>query len=204
MTSQLLYAVSGLTLDTTFDANTGFHAPCADTSKNQLSRWIKDPTDTVCENVANLAQGTLKIYQNFVDTRDSGGDLNQEIVDANRDMKVCDLDDQSKTYLGKVRASDGACWHHAHYAELDVYDLTGADELLYTVIDGSKVTLIDYSALAQSYAVVGKFGDHVDLDDRSLPSPLNDVDVQEAYKTLEYNPEGLPLLMCGSPEEVAR
>mmetsp|Transcript_598 Transcript_598/g.1174 ORF Transcript_598/g.1174 Transcript_598/m.1174 type:complete len:1161 (+) Transcript_598:1495-4977(+) len=206
MTGQLLYAVMGLTLSTQFDETSGFRAPCADTNLNQWSRWIKDSEDTVCDNAADLGAGTIKIYQYTIDARTIFGDLNDDIVDANRDFKVCDVEDQAKTYLGKVRASDGSCWHHVHIAEMDVFDLSGADLALYTV-SGNMASIVGgmeifESDIMNNFAVVGKFGDHVEID-TSLPSPLNDEGVQDAYKTLEYNPSNKPILMCGSPEEVA-
>ena len=202
-TRKKLYAVTGLTLSDVFNANTGFNAPCASTNRLQWSRWMKDESDTVCENVANLGNGTLKLYQDMVDTRDHW-DFNDYIVDALRDHRICDIADQSKTYLGKVKASDGSCWHHVHQSEMNVFDLSAADKESYT-ISGNIATVTSMDAFNNGIAslpVLGKFRDHVEID-TSVPSPLNDQEVQDKFKTYEYNPLGKPVLMCGSPEEIA-
>ena len=54
-------------------------------------------------------------------------------------------------------------------------------------------------------AVIGKYGDHVEIisGDKTLPSPLNQPSVQDAFSILEYNPASQPILMCGSPNEIA-
>ncbi len=166
---------------------------------------MKVPSDTTCDNVSNLGEYTLKIFQNSVD-HVNVRDYNDGIVDVNRDHKICDVDDRDKTYLGKVRASDGSCWHHVHGAEYDVFDFTTADASLYTV-SGNTVTInggmdVFYASI-ETLPVVGRFGDHLDLDDDDLPAPLTDQAVQDAYRTLEYNPGNVPTLMCGSPDEVA-
>jgi hypothetical protein len=142
-----LYAVTGLALSDVYDESTGFNSPCAVTDIDQRSRWIKDETDLVCDNVADIGSGTLKIFQDFVDVRDISHD-NDNIVDAVRKHRLCDAVDESKTYLGKVKASDGSCWNHAHISELDVFDLTGADGALYTITGNTTVTLNGSPSLA--------------------------------------------------------
>lgn len=47
--------------------------------------------------------------------------------------------------------------------------------------------------------VISRLDDHVE----SLPAPLDGQDIFDAFATLEYNPQGKSVLMCGSPEEVA-
>ena len=202
-TGMMLYAIAGLTLSDVYDTNTGFNSPCASTNRDQWSRWMKDESDSVCENVANLGNGTLKLYQDTVDALDYW-DYNDLIVDSLRDHRTCDAVDETKTYLGKVRASDGSCWQHVHISEMNVVDLTGVDEALYT-ISGNVATVTSMDAFNNGIAslpVIGKYHDHVQIDN-SLPSPLNDQEVQDKYKTYEYNPQGQSVLMCGSPEEVA-
>ena len=202
-TRKKLYAVTGLTLSDVFNANTGFNAPCASTNRLQWSRWMKDESDTVCENVANLGNDTQKIFRDMIDIRGLG-DYNDGIVDANRDHKLCDTADQSKTYLGKVKASDGSCWHHVHQSEMNVFDLSAADEALYN-ISGNIATVTSMDAFNNGIAslrVIGKFRDHVEIV-ASIPSPLDRQEVQDKFKTYEYNPQGKPVLMCGSPGEIA-
>lgn len=203
ITGKDLYVVAGLALSEAYDVNTGFNAPCAVTSIDQRSRWIKDESDFECENVASLGVDTLKIYQQFVDTHDIGY-LNEDIVDVIRDHKLCNVADEGKTYLGKVKASDGVCWHHVHPSEMNVVDLTGANETSYT-ISGNVATITSMDAfnnIIASLPVVGSFGDHVEVTSSSI-SPLNDQAVQDQFKMLEYNPQEKPILICGSPNEVA-
>jgi hypothetical protein len=200
-----LYVVTGLVLSSTYDTSTGFNAPCATTNKNQWSRWMKEPSDLVCNNTADLGHGTYKIYQDMIQGLQTSGDRNHDIIDADRDFSSCDVADQGKTDLGKVQAYDGSCWRHVHIAEMDVINLSGADPSLYT-ISGNTVTFtsteVFESSIAGNYPVIGKFGDHIEIDD-SPPFPLDQASIQETYKTLEYNPAGQSVLMCGSPEEVA-
>jgi len=197
-----LYIVAGLTLSEVYDVNTGYNSPCAVTSIDQRSRWIKDESDLDCENIASLGADTLKIYQQFVDTSCY---LNEGIVDVIRDYKLCNAADEGKTFLGKVKASDGACWHHVHPSEMHVVDLTGANETSYT-ISGNVATITSMDAFNNIIAtlpVVGSFGDHVDITSSTVISPLNDQAVQDEFKTLEYNPQEKPVLICGSPSEIA-
>ena len=203
-TEQLIYVVTGLTLSNVFDVETSFNAPCADTYLNQWSRWIKDTSDSTCENIAALGDGTYKIYQDMIEGTPGIGDHNNDVVDVNREHLLCDVDDQAKTYLGKVMAADGMCWHHVHPSEMDVFDLTGADVALYTV-SGNKVFIVSmevFEDIVNNHTIVGKFGDHVDIAN-SPPSPLDDPTLQAAYKILEYNPALHPQLMCGSLQEIA-
>lgn len=205
LTGRLLYAVVGLTLSTLYDEETGFDAPCADTLADQWSRWIKDASDTTCENVAGLSSGTYELYQRLIEGNIDVGNRNEDIVDINRDNLMCDAADQGKKHLGKVATLDGACWHHVHPSERDVFDLTGADTNLYTVT-GSGTALVEsmaaFEIIAADHAVIGKLGDRVEIDN-SLPSPLNDAAVRASFTTLEYNSARKPVLMCGSPDEVA-
>lgn len=207
-TSLPLYYVTGLELSTVYDVDSGFHAPCADNDLNQWSRWMKDTTDTVCENVANLGTSTIKIYQDMIEGTQNVGDRNHDIIDANRQHQVCDVADQPKTYLGKVVAYDGSCWYHVHPAEMNVVDLSGVDGSLYST-GGNAATFASTeefeTTIASSHTVIGKYGDHVEITsgDNTLPSPLNQTYVQGAYSILEYNPASQPILMCGSPNEIA-
>ena len=201
-----LYVVTNLTLSDVYDESTGFSAPCADTNRLQWSRWIKDESDTECENVANLGDGTLKLFQDMIDSRGLVGDFNEDIVDVNRDHKLCDVSDKEKRYLGKVKSLDGTCWKHIHQSEMNVYDLTGADESMYA-INGNMATIMSMeifsSSIESNFTVVGRFGDHVEIDNNSIPSPLNNQEIQDTYMSLEYNPQGHSVLVCGSPSEIA-
>ena len=100
---------------------------------------MNDPTDAECENAASLGASTIKIYQDMIEGTQNVGDRNHDIIDANRQHQVCDAHDMAKTYLGKVVAYDGSCWHHVHPAEMDVVDLSGADDSLYST-SGNAVT----------------------------------------------------------------
>jgi hypothetical protein len=199
LTGGALYSVSGLNLSTIYDTSTGFHAPCAATNKNQWSRWIRDPADVACDNSANLGPGTYAIYQEMIESPPNDRELNYDVVDAERDNMMCDVEDQGKTILGKVKLNDGSCWVHVHPAERDVIDLTGADSSLYSV-SGNVATFhntTDFeSKIVGVHSVMGKLGDHVEIGDEI---PHN---VQEAYRTLEFNPTNKPVLVCGSPDEV--
>lgn len=80
------------------------------------------------------------------------------------------------------------------------------------VSEGSDVT--DYVVPGTRYVtipsgwsglhVIGKLGDYVDVgEDSSPPAPLDDASVQASFRSLIYNPLGGPVLICGSPDEVA-
>ena len=55
------------------------------------------------------------------------------------------------------------------------------------------------------FRVIAKLGDFVEIENEDAipPAPLNDAAVQDAYKTVIYNPVGVPKLVCGSPDEVS-
>ena len=85
-----------------------------------------------------------------------------------------------------------------------MFDLSVANEASYS-ISGNIATVTSMDAFNNGIAslpVIGKFRDHVEID-TSVPSPLNDQEVQDKFKTYEYNPQGQPVLMCGSPGEIA-
>ena len=63
-------------------------------------------------------------------------------------------------------------------------------------------TDVFHNSIENVYPIIGKLGDHVEIDD-SVPAPLNVQVVQDAFATLEYNPQEKAVLMCGSPDEVA-
>ena len=142
----------------------------------------------------------------MIDSRGLVGDFNEDIVDVNRDHKLCDVSDSEKRYLGKVKSLDGTCWKHIHQSEMNVYDLTGADESIYA-INGNMATIMSMeifsSSIESNFTVVGRFGDHVEIDNNSIPSPLNNQEIQDTYMSLEYNPQGHSVLVCGSPSEIA-
>ena len=206
MTGKDLYVVTGLTLSDVYNIGTKYDAPCYDSNRIQLSSWMK-VDDPACDNVANIGNNTLKIYQDFVDTLHLDY-VKDNVIDAWRDHQVCDEADEGKTYLGKVKASDGTCFQHVHRSELEVIDITGLNETLYT-ISGNTVSFasmdIWYNDIEPNYMTFGKLGDHVDIVNPPNPLryPLKDQAVQDAFKTLEYNPQGKPKLVCGSPQEIA-
>lgn len=193
-----LYIVTGLVLSNIYDETTGFNSPCADTRLKQWSRFVKDPNDTECINTANISPATYKLYQDLIEGGVNVGDLNFDVVDAGRDHKVCDVGDQGKTDLGKVRVTDGSCWRHTHHEEMGVIDLTAVNSTLYSIV-GNMVSFTSTEAFENiAMDSIGKYGDHVEIDSSS---PLDDPALKALY-TLEYNPNGL-VLMCGSPSEVA-
>jgi len=53
------------------------------------------------------------------------------------------------------------------------------------------------------FHIIGKLGEFIDIESGGEPYPLDDPAVQEAYKSVVLNPVGLPVLICGSPDEVA-
>lgn len=115
------------------------------------------------------------------------------------------VDDQQKTDLGKIKsAHDGSCWRHVHPEEMNVIDLDEANFTSYTIA-GSVATITTSTEVFESEApnrfIAGKYGDHLEIDS-SLQAPFDDPAIQNDYKTLEYNPSGNFVLMCGSPSEV--
>ena len=65
----------------------------------------------------------------------------------------------------------------------------------------SYVTVPSHWSLG-SFHIIGKLGEYITLDGASEPHPLDDAAVQEALKSVILNPIGLPVLICGSPDEV--
>ena len=78
-------------------------------------------------------------------------------------------------------------------------DFTGASTS-YTMVGSARVSVSSMDYL--NYPVIGKLGDHIKVDGNE-PSPLGNQDVQDDYITLDFNPAEGPVLVCGSPNEVA-
>lgn len=206
-TGMLLYAATGLpiTADVDSEGNPYLKSPCA----TSTSRWVKDETDTVCANTANLGPETIKTFSYLISSKDTtNNDFNPSVVDVKRSKHSCDEADISKLDMGRIQAGDGSCWVHRHPSDLNVVDLTGADPAQYTLSGVyASFSSMDYfyNTVENSvtpFPVVGKLGDHVALDG-SEPSPLDTQAIQDTYKTLDYNPALGPVLVCGSPNEVA-
>lgn len=163
----------GLGLTVVTDQPFSSHQPCALTS---TSRWIRDETDSVCANSANLGATTLKTYSDLITGKNmnADSDYNGDVVDVYRKRRECDAEDSTKTDLGKVSAL-GVCWKHVHPTELNVMAGT---------------------------TVIGRLGDHVGLDG-SEPAPLDQQNVHDSFGTYELNPSLGAVLVCGSPGEVA-
>lgn len=193
-----IYAVNGLAISSILNKNTKVNAPCA--SKNrQYSRWVKKSSDTVCNNTANLGQGTYSIFVDSIAARDRG--LNEDVYDLGRQFTRCDTDDEGKTDMGRVLV-DGECWWHVHPSEFNVYDLAGVDETSYIVTDGF-ATFHSIEAFEEvSSRPIGRLGDHVSSESGAA-EPLDNDAVHAAYRTLEFNPSNEAVLVCGSPDEVA-
>lgn len=193
MMNKKLYAVKGLTV-TDYDC-----APC----HCSTSRWMKDESDVSCANTANIGSETLRTFADLI----SGStvkeeDYNPSVVQVKRSIRNCDSADEFKLDLGAVQTGDGTCWKHVHRYELDVIDFTVADGSKYTMVGTASVTINDMAWFdTTAFDVIGKLGDHVDLS--GAPAPLNDGNVQNAYGTLDFNPNEGPVLVCGSPNEVA-
>lgn len=209
LTGRKLYAVTGLPIE----------AAVNDAGKSQLgppcswsrSRWVRDPSDSACENTASIGEVTQKTFSDLIGGRYIRTDIdyNPNVVEVRRSIRGCDAQDDAKLDLGNIRAGDGTCWKHAHISERIVIDLTSADASKYTKTGSATVTINDmdyfYNVLVADgspHTLVGTLDDHVELDG-SEPSPLDDPAVKEAYTTLDLNPSEGPVLMCGSPNEVA-
>ncbi len=195
-----LYALTGLPI--TADVA----SPCV----TSTSRWVRQPDDAVCANTANLGAKTLMAFSDLISSKGIRTDIdfNPNVVDVFRSIRDCDAADDTKLELGNVRAGDGACWKHVHPLELSVLDLTSAPTTKYTKISGPKVTIDDMGWLYgeedtgfSTYKNVGILDDHVPT--AGSPFPLSDADVQDAFKSLDFNPNRAPVLVCGSPNEVA-
>lgn len=191
-----LYAVRGLVKDTTTDPKylslSGTGHPCGDSNRVvKFSRWIKDESDSVCANSAGLASKTLKLFRDFIDSRDA--DLNENIADVAKTHSSCDDADKNKLELGKVKASDGSCWKHVHHLEYEVYDLTNFAGVENYVVPGTRfIEVSDY--VFESYVddkpSLGRYGDHVVLEGKNivLKAPLSYGAIQAQFKTYEFNP----------------
>ena len=197
-----LYVLTGLPItadhvDT--DGDPFLTSPCASSE----SRWVRDPIDTVCANIAGLGPETIKTFSNLISGKGmTNNDFNPNVVDVHRAVRSCDTGDTTKLELGNVQVG-GNCWKHSHPSELSVVDFTTADVTKYTVTSSPRVTISDMDWFyTQSITVIGALDDHIELDG-SEPSPLDDASVQDAYKALEYNPSEAGVLVCGSPNEVA-
>lgn len=208
MKNTKLYAVMGLPIvdPSPLDAagNTVIKSPCS-ASK---SRWMKQDT-TNCPNTSNLGPLTLRTFADLI----SGATIkdeayNPDVVQVKRSIRQCDSGDDTKLDFGTVPTGDGSCWEHVHISELSVIDFTWADPTKYTVTGPATVTIDDYDWFyttvysdVATYPVIGKLNDHVEL--AGGPTILEDNDVRIEYMTLEYNPNEGPVLVCGSPNEVA-
>lgn len=218
LTGKKVYAIEGLPLltnPTDYSVLTGYNAPCGDTRyTGQTSRWIKDEGDQVCDNTANLGSESEKIFRDIIDARNRN--LSPNIVDATRAYRNCDGNDANKLDLGKIKASDGSCWRHSHHQENDVFDFTSVssiDQYVNTGTSTVSMPLATFNNLS-SKVLVGKLNEHVVIGNANpskqqtiafskLPLLLKDENVQNAFKTVEYNPALTPVLVCGSVDEVA-
>jgi len=212
MTGGKLYAVTGLPITDDVDAagNMYLEYPC-DNSNNRSVRWVKDESDNICANTAGLGDETLNTFRDLISAKDTTTNyFNANVVTVERHIRSCDSGDSSKLELGRVKAGDGSCWVHVHPAEYNVIDLANAHTSKYSTTGSASVTFsssnmgyfYDIDDDDDTFPVVGMLGDHIELDNNE-PSPFDQQYVQDAYKTLEYNPSLGPVLVCGSPNEVA-
>jgi hypothetical protein len=195
-------AIDGDAVDA--DGTPYLEPPCS----GRDSRWLRDEADAVCANTADLGQDTLDTFRDLIAGRDTRTEAhNPNVVTVRRAIRSCDDADADKLGLGSVLAN-GACWKHVHPSHLNVVDLTEADSRKYTLtgVQASFAQHADYfyDAIhgASAYPVVGALDDHVALDGDE-PSPLDQPAVQDAHRTHEYNPARGPVVVCGSPNEVA-
>lgn len=198
-----LYAVTNLSISSAHvdaEGNPYVGSPCSWSN----SRWVRDLTDTVCANTASIGPETIKVFQDLIaGATTKNEDYNANVVHVQRSKRTCDPADETKLELGAILAGDGTCWKHVHADELSVYDFSSEDPAMYTLTSDATVSITDmeyFYAATATLPLVGKLGDHVELDG-SEPSPLNNALVQNEYKTLEYNPSEGPVLVCGSPNE---
>ncbi len=169
----------------------------------RTSRWMKQVGEAVCPNTANLGEKTQKLFANLISGTKSSV-YNPNVVDVTREYSECDVVDTYKLDLGLVKGDDGSCWKQVHDLEHSIVDLTPASPLDYSVSGGvAQVTNAFMGGIVNdpAYPIVGKHDDH-SLVDGALP-PLSQQDVKDAFMTLEYNPSGQAVLICGSPGEVA-
>lgn len=73
----------------------------------------------------------------------------------------------------------------------------------YTNPPGSSYITVPSTWGQNSFHIIGMLGEFIELDGASEPYPLDDSAIQEAYKSVILNPGGLPVMICGSPDEVA-
>ena len=204
-----LYALTGLpiTADVDVSGKPYLESPCV----RSTSRWVRNPEDNICANTANLGATTMKTFSDLISGKGIRTDINynQNVVDVRRARRDCDAADEAKLEFGNVRAGDGTCWKHVHPLEFSVLDLTSAPTAKYTKrASGPFVTINDMEWLYGEEALnfpnhknVGILDDHVPT--KGSPFPLNDAGVENAYKSLDLNPDGAAVLVCGSPNEVA-
>lgn len=204
-----LYALTGLPFTDDVDSNGRAYlkSPCV----KSTSRWVRKPDDAVCANTANLGETTLKTFSDLISSRGMRTDINYNpnVVDVFRSIRDCDAADDTKLELGNVPAGDGTCWKHVHPLELSVLDLTSASTTKYTKISGPKVTIKDmvwlYGEKDTGFSTYKNIGV---LDEHHVPTknslfPLSDAAVKDSFKSLDFNPNEAPVLVCGSPKEVA-
>ena len=209
MMNTKLFAVTGLSIEDPSPLDTVGDAILTSPCSSSTSRWVKDEGDTVCANSANIGSQTMKTFADLI----SGAtikdeDYNPSVIKVKRSIRGCDDEDTSKLAMGAVRTGDGTCWKHVHISEKDVIDFSNADSSKYTKTGSVTVTINDmdwfYSVVNQdevTYPVIGKLDEHVSYS--NALAPLNDDAVKAAYGTLDYNPSEGPVLVCGSPNEVA-
>ena len=196
-----LYAVSGWTIEASSPEK-----PCGSSKfASQNSRWVKDESDTVCANSMNLGGQTIKLFQDIIDQRDHK--LNDNIVDAVKSWRACDTADETRNpfpFLGKVKTSDGSCWKHSHKNDMNVYDLSSVAGVDSYINPGSSVISVSEALydIIRDLIPIGRFGDHLQVNG-DLKAPLNGGDIQAAFKSYVYNPAAKPVLICGTPNEVA-
>lgn len=171
--------------------------PCASSAlADQISRWIKDEGDAVCTNSMNLQEQSTRVFQDIIDQRGYNRvNQNDNIVDAVKKWRACHSDDEGKSLLGKVQARDGTCWEHTHAMDMSVVDVSSVAGIDNYVAAGSSVItlsaadvdMINNIAALHSSLIIGRYGDHINLAE-NVPSPLNDLDIQATFKTVEFNP----------------
>ena len=169
------------------------------------SRWVKEVNAENCDNTADLGESTYKLFSDLISAKPDV--YNPHIRTVTREFRECDSNDMYKLDLGMVQASDGTCWKHVHDFEGTIFDLSAAEPADYNyTVAGSLAHVsnefVDSISNNPDYPIVGLLDDHVDMSD-SPRAPLNQQDVQDAFVTIEYNPSGEAVVICGSPSEVA-
>lgn len=196
-----LYAVSGWTIEAFSPEK-----PCGSSKfVSQKSRWIKDEADTVCDNLMNLREQSIKLFQDIIDQRDHM--LNDNIVDAEKKWRACDTADETRSpfpFLGNVKTRDGSCWKHSHKNDMNVYDLSSVAGIDSFISPGSSIISVSEALydVIRDLIPIGRYGDHLEVNG-DLKAPLNGGDIQAAFKSYVYNPASRPVLICGTPNEVS-